>query len=103
MAARCCFSRVLAAMFNVQKRSQMSDQNEHIEEPPDELGIAPGTIVGGYRVERELGQGAMAVVYLATQLNLERPVALKVLTNELAHDDDFVKRFFNEAKAAGRM
>ena len=33
----------------------------------------------GFRIERELGRGAMAVVYLATQLSLKRPVALKVL------------------------
>ncbi|NMA45949.1 MAG: serine/threonine protein kinase [Lentisphaerae bacterium] len=65
--------------------------------------LAPGTVINGYRIERELGRGAMAVVYLATQLDLERPVALKVLSTELAADAEFVARFFNEARAAASM
>lgn len=65
--------------------------------------LTAGTVINGYRVERELGRGAMAVVYLATQLDLERPVALKVLSAELAADAEFVARFFNEARAAASM
>lgn len=65
--------------------------------------LASGTVINGYRIERELGRGAMAVVYLATQLDLERPVALKVLSTELAADAEFVARFFNEARAAASM
>lgn len=65
--------------------------------------LMAGTVINGYRVERELGRGAMAVVYLATQLDLERPVALKVLSAELAADAEFVARFFNEARAAASM
>jgi len=65
--------------------------------------LANGTIVAGYRIERELGRGAMAVVYRAIQLNLERPVALKVLTDELAKNEEFVSRFFNEARAAAQL
>ena len=65
--------------------------------------LAPGQIVAGYRIERELGRGAMAVVYRAIQLNLERPVALKVLAQETAQDREFVVRFFNEARAAAAL
>jgi serine/threonine protein kinase len=65
--------------------------------------LMAGTVINGYRIERELGRGAMAVVYLATQLDLERPVALKVLSAELAADAEFVARFFNEARAAASM
>ncbi|MCK5803547.1 MAG: serine/threonine protein kinase [Lentisphaeria bacterium] len=60
-------------------------------------------ILGGYRIEREVGRGAMAIVYRAIQLNLERPVALKVLSPELASDTEFVARFFNEARAAAAL
>ncbi|OGV69144.1 MAG: hypothetical protein A3K19_15540 [Lentisphaerae bacterium RIFOXYB12_FULL_65_16] len=62
-----------------------------------------GTTIAGYRIERELGRGAMAVVCRAIQLNLERPVALKILTGDLAKNDEFVARFFNEARAAAQL
>ena len=65
--------------------------------------LAPGTLLNGYRVEHELGRGAMAVVYLATQLDLMRPVALKVLSAEQAQDGDFVSRFLNEARSAAAL
>lgn len=65
--------------------------------------ILPGTEIAGYRIERELGRGAMAVVYRAIQLNLQRAVALKVLSPELASSREFVERFFNEARAAAAL
>ena len=65
--------------------------------------LPPGTEIAGYRIERELGRGAMAVVYRAIQLNLERPVALKVLSPELASSQEFVGRLFNEARAAAAL
>ncbi len=69
----------------------------------DNQTLPAGTMVNGYRVERELGRGAMSVVYLAQQLDLQRPVALKVLAAELAADKEFVRRFFNEARAAAAL
>ncbi|OGV64466.1 MAG: hypothetical protein A3K19_21290 [Lentisphaerae bacterium RIFOXYB12_FULL_65_16] len=68
-----------------------------------EAGLTPGSLVAGYRIERELGRGNMAVVYLATQMNLMRPVALKVLAPALASDEEYVCRFFNEARAAAAL
>lgn len=65
--------------------------------------LSPGTQIAGYRIEAELGQGAMAVVYRAVQLNLDRRVALKVLSDELAANQEFVGRFFNEARAAAAL
>ncbi len=65
--------------------------------------LEPGTIVADYRIEELIGRGAMAVVYRATQLNLDRPVAFKVLIPELAKDQEFVYRFFNEARAAAAI
>ena len=67
-------------------------------------GVLPaGARIGPYRVERVLGRGGMSIVYAATHVALERPVALKVLLASLAGDDGFVERFLAEARAAARL
>ncbi len=68
-----------------------------------EGSLPPGTIVSGFRIESEIGRGGMGVVYKATQMNLERPVALKVLSDELASNSNFVERFFREARSAASL
>jgi hypothetical protein len=65
--------------------------------------LQPGTIVGGFQVESEIGRGGMGIVYRAKQLNLERQVALKVLADDLARDEAFVDSFFREARAAASL
>ncbi|MDP8908336.1 MAG: serine/threonine protein kinase, partial [Chloroflexota bacterium] len=60
--------------------------------------IPPDTIIGKYRVERLLGRGGMGVVYEATQLSLDRRLALKVLRPELSEDPLFVERFRREGR-----
>lgn len=62
-----------------------------------------GQTLGDYHVYRRLGKGAMAQVYLARQLSLQREVALKVLNPDLARDDTYVARFQNEARAAAAL
>ncbi|HEY8196005.1 MAG TPA: protein kinase, partial [Gemmatimonadales bacterium] len=59
-------------------------------------------LMARYRVERELGRGGMAMVYLAQDLKLHRQVALKVLRPELAATvgND---RFLREIKIAARL
>lgn len=59
--------------------------------------LATGTTIAGYRIDRVLGTGGMAVVYEATQLSLDRIVALKVLAPNLSADPTFVERFRREA------
>ncbi len=59
--------------------------------------------IPGYEIERELGDGAMAVVYLATQRSLERKVALKVMAAALAADPSFCERFLREGKTLARL
>ena len=56
-----------------------------------------------YRVENVLGGGGMAVVYLAHDEELDRPVAIKVLADNLAADEAFRKRFLREARLAARL
>ena len=63
-------------------------------------GLAPGTVVAGYRVDDEIGAGGMAVVYRARDVRLGRQVALKVLAPALAHDEEFRARFIREWRAA---
>ena len=56
-----------------------------------------------YRVERSVGRGGMAEVFLAHDLLLDRPVALKVLFPEYANDPNFVERFRREAQSAAGL
>jgi eukaryotic-like serine/threonine-protein kinase len=58
---------------------------------------------GRYRIERVLGHGGFAVVYLAHDEELNRPVAVKVLAEHLAADDGFRARFLQESRLAGRL
>ena len=60
-------------------------------------------VVKGYRVIGELGSGGMSTVYRATQLSMDRQVALKVLDQHGAPDPAFIERFVREAHAVGRI
>ncbi len=59
--------------------------------------------LGGYKIVRELGRGAMGSVYLAKQLSLSRDVALKVMQAQYADDATFLARFTREAYAAAQL
>ncbi|WLH68414.1 serine/threonine-protein kinase [Pseudomonas sp. FP2309] len=60
-------------------------------------------VIPGYDIEGEIGEGAMASVYLATQRSLERKVALKVMAAALAADPTFCERFLREGKTLARL
>lgn len=60
-------------------------------------------IAGQFRVERLLGAGAMARVYLAEQLGLDRPVALKILHRELCGDESATARLRREATIGAQL
>ncbi len=59
--------------------------------------------MAGYRIVRELGRGGMGVVYEAVHVDLDRPVALKVLGTHAAPDSNGRRRFLNEAKTAAGL
>ena len=60
-------------------------------------------LIPGYDIHGEIGEGAMASVYLATQRSLERKVALKVMAAALAADPQFCERFLREGKTLARL
>jgi len=66
-------------------------------------GLESGQQLGHFRVERPLGAGGMGEVYLATDLALDRPVAIKVLPEELARDPARRDRMIREARAQARV
>lgn len=69
-----------------------------------QIGLPPGTIIANkYRVDGVLGSGGMGVVLSATHLDLEAPVAIKIVREELAENEEVVARLLFEAKAAARM
>jgi beta-lactam-binding protein with PASTA domain/predicted Ser/Thr protein kinase len=63
----------------------------------------PTVFNGRYELHRRLGKGGMAEVFLARDLQLDRPVAVKVLFPEFANDPNFVARFRREAQAAANL
>jgi DNA-binding beta-propeller fold protein YncE/predicted Ser/Thr protein kinase len=62
-----------------------------------------GSTLAGYRIESLIARGGMGVVYRATQLALERPVALKVIARQLADDEKFRRRFLSESRLAANL
>src|SRR4029453_595257 len=63
----------------------------------------PQFIAGRFRIEREIGKGGMGTVYLATHLDLERPVAVKIIKAEFAADTDVADRFLREARTMAKL
>jgi serine/threonine-protein kinase len=59
--------------------------------------------IGHYRIVSELGRGGMGVVYKAHEESLNRFVALKVLGRHLTSDDEYLKRFLQEARSAAHL
>ena len=67
------------------------------------MDLAPGTKLGRYEIRSKLGQGGMGEVYLAQDTKLDRKVAIKLLTPDIATDKNRMNRFVQEAKAASAL
>jgi serine/threonine-protein kinase len=65
--------------------------------------MSVGTQIAGYRLEEEIGRGGMGVVYRAHDLALERSIALKLLSPNLADDPAFRERFLVESRLAASL
>ncbi|AGA27805.1 protein kinase domain-containing protein [Singulisphaera acidiphila] len=99
----------------------MSESSEQPDSPPQTVGetaawdssgateTAGGTrdltgkTLGDFEVERLLGRGGMGEVYLARQISLNRPVALKVLRTDMLNNPTYLSRFEAEATAVARL
>src|SRR3954466_11979531 len=66
-------------------------------------GLTRGAVIAGYRIEEVIGKGGMGVIYRAYQIALDREVALKVISPELADDPDFQARFQRESRIAASI
>jgi serine/threonine protein kinase len=69
----------------------------------EDSGGRPAQQIPGYQLQKKIGAGAMAVVYKAKQLSLDRTVAVKVLPRRLSKNAEFVERFYREGKAAAAL
>jgi CHASE2 domain-containing sensor protein len=76
---------------------------EGVLHPSGPPALEPTAIIAGYRIEATIGRGGMGVVYRATQLALERSVAIKLIATGRAHDPAFRVRFEQESKLAASI
>lgn len=88
----------------------MSDENDQddlgataIHSPKAEEPKKEKRVFGDFELDKKLGQGGMGEVYLARQMSLDRHVALKLLSKEMAKKKGFVERFEREAKSMGKF
>lgn len=82
-----------------------SPRRPHPSTEDDGAGPDPhlGKVLGGCQILSRIAQGGMGVVYRAKQLNLGRIVAVKILSQELASDEKFRRRFVEEARSAAQL
>jgi len=59
--------------------------------------------IPGYKIRKKLGSGAMATVFLAHQISLDRPVAIKILPKRFSDNEKFIDRFYKEGRAAAKL
>ncbi|MFO0425456.1 MAG: serine/threonine-protein kinase [Planctomyces sp.] len=78
----------------------MADKQQNQRTPSSESRVQQ---LGDFELKKRLGKGGMGEVYLARQVSLDRVVALKTLSKELAKKEDFVKRFLREARSMAKL
>src|SRR6185295_9058767 len=99
---------VARALLEAQPRTQLLPTKEGGEQPPlllvdESEREKPGDVLGQYRLEGVLGEGAMGRVFQARHVSLGRPAAVKVLRAEHAKNTHLIQRFFHEARAVNQI
>jgi len=79
-----------------------ANQAERLKTSIKESKVAAQQIPG-YKIIGKVGAGAMAVVYKAKQISLNRTVAIKVLPRRFSENPEYVQRFYKEGQAAGKL
>jgi serine/threonine-protein kinase len=77
--------------------------DDHADDDPIGMRIEPGTEVGGYVIDGELGHGGMGVVYGATHPVIGKRAAIKILRPEVSRSPIAVERFIQEARAVNQI
>jgi serine/threonine protein kinase len=96
LRCRACFAKISGDHDLIGKKVNCPSCNHSFTLPKPLFGF--GKNLDGYEVEQWLGDGAMGEVYLARQISMNRPVALKVIKHDLDMDPEVIERFNNEAK-----
>ncbi|HZW89166.1 MAG TPA: serine/threonine-protein kinase, partial [Myxococcaceae bacterium] len=101
-------AEVARALLEAQPRTQLLPTKEGGEQPPlllvdESEREKPGDVLGQYRLEGVLGEGAMGRVFQARHVSLGRPAAVKVLRAEHAKNTHLIQRFFHEARAVNQI
>jgi len=78
-------------------------QLKRLANPSDDSMTKPIQQIPGFQIMKKVGAGAMATVYKAKQLSLDRIVAIKVLPKRLSENPEFVERFYKEGRAAAKL
>jgi serine/threonine protein kinase len=78
-----------------------STRNPH--RPSGTSQVVTGALFGHYLIEEKIGEGGMGAVYKATQVNLKKSVALKVIPPSLTGDTSLIARFQREMEAVGQL
>jgi len=71
--------------------------------PSSESRTSQTQVPQGYEVMGKIGEGSTGAVYKARQVAMDRIVSLKILSDELSADEEFVRRFVREARASGQL
>jgi predicted Ser/Thr protein kinase len=82
---------------------QLASTKEELQEFFSTLDSGGLERLGTFKILRKLGEGGMGVVYKAEDIQLRRPVAIKVITPSMAGNTNMLKRFLNEARAASAL
>ena len=101
LRCKSCFAKVSADDELIGKEVNCPNCSHLFSLPKPQFGF--GKILGGYEIEQWLGSGAMGEVYLARQVSMNRPVALKVIKHDISMDKEVVDRFAKDDQVLGSL